>query len=95
MYAIENGAKFIYDTDDDNAPINDLSEYFHFDKHDYGLIFDCNSSMLINPYAHFGQPLIWPRGYPMVDIHKKHHNDYICGKRKTSTIQQGNFISLK
>ena len=84
-----NGAKYIYDTDDDNFPINDLSEYFSLDKHDYGLIFSCNSSKIINPYAHFGQPLIWPRGYPLSGISKTHFNNYICGKRKTSTIQQG------
>ena len=28
LYAIQNGAKCIYDTDDDNAPIHDLDEYF-------------------------------------------------------------------
>ena len=55
-------------------------------------MFDCNSSRLINPYAHFGQPTIWPRGYPMDDIHKNHHNDFICGKRKTSPIQQGDYL---
>ena len=90
MYAIENGAKYIYDTDDDNAPIHNLIDYFYFDEYDYGLIFDCkNSSQFINPYAHFGQPLIWPRGYALVDIDTNHNNSYICGKRKTSTVQQG------
>lgn len=91
LYAIRNGAKFIYDTDDDNAPIHNLNDYFIFDEFGYGLIFDCqNSPRLLNPYAHFGQPLIWPRGYPLSEIHKNHHNQYICGKRKTSTVQQGN-----
>lgn len=91
LYAIRNGAKFIYDTDDDNAPIHNLMNYFIFDEFAHGLIFDCqNSTRLINPYAHFGQPLIWPRGYPLSEIHKNHRNQYICGKRKTSTVQQGN-----
>jgi len=93
LYAIKNGAKFIYDTDDDNAPARDLLDYFIFDEFKHGLVYDCqNSSRLMNPYAHFGQPMIWPRGYPLSEIHKIHHNQYICGKRKTSTVQQGNLI---
>jgi len=89
LFAIENGARFIYDTDDDNSPIRSLSEYFVFEKSDYGLMFECSSSELINPYAHFGQPLIWPRGFPLTHVQNKHNNSYIAGKRKTSTIQQG------
>jgi hypothetical protein len=89
LFAIENGARFIYDTDDDNSPIRSLSEYFVFEKSDYGLMFACSSSELINPYAHFGQPLIWPRGFPLTHVQNKHNNSYIAGKRKTSTIQQG------
>jgi len=93
LYAIKNGAKFIYDTDDDNAPIHDLLDYFIFDEFKHGLVYDCqNSSRIMNPYAHFGQPMIWPRGYPLSEIHKIHSNQYICGKRKTSTVQQGKLI---
>ena len=77
MYAIQNGAKFIYDTDDDNRPIVNLNEYFNFNDYDYGLMIDSNdlklsSTRVLNPYAHFGQPLIWPRGYPLSEIHKTH-----------------------
>jgi len=93
LYAIKHGAKFIYDTDDDNAPARDLLDYFIFDEFKHGLVYDCQySSRIMNPYAHFGQPMIWPRGYPLSEIHKIHHNQYICGKRKTSTVQQGNLI---
>ena len=112
LYAIENGARFIYDTDDDNAPIVDLNKYFNFNDYDYGLIFDtlninsynkCSiidkdldkienellTGLVLNPYAHFGQPTIWPRGYPLSQINKNHMNKYLCGKRKASLIQQG------
>lgn len=89
LFAIQNGAKYIYDTDDDNQPLVNLTEYFNLNKYDYGLVIDCNSPRVINPYAHFGQPLIWPRGYPLSEIHKNHYNNYICGKRKTSIVQQG------
>ena len=112
LFAIENGARFIYDTDDDNAPIVDLNKYFNFDEHDYGLTFDtlniksynkCSvidqnvekiqddllNGLVLNPYAHFGQPTIWPRGYPLSQINKNHENKYSCGKRKASLVQQG------
>ena len=89
LFAIQNGAKFIYDTDDDNEPLVNLNEYFNFNKYDYGMIIDCKSPRVMNPYAHFGQPLIWPRGYPLSEIHQNHYNSYICGKRKTSYVQQG------
>ena len=62
LYAIQNGAKFIYDTDDDNKPIVNLNDYFNFKEYDYGLVFDGDAPRVLNPYAHFGQPLIWPRG---------------------------------
>ncbi len=90
LFAIENGAKYIYDTVDDNLEINNISGYFISEEYDHGLMLSCSPSQkLINPYAHFGQPLTWPRGYPLEYIRKKHYNNYISGKRKTSTIQQG------
>ena len=89
LFAIQNGAKYIYDTDDDNEPLVNLTEYFNINKYDYGMIMDCKSPKVINPYAHFGQPLIWPRGYPLNEIQKNHYNNYICGQRKTSVVQQG------
>ena len=112
LFAIENGARFIYDTDDDNSPIVDLNKYFNFDEYDYGLVFDslninsynkCTTidkdidkienellnGLVLNPYAHFGQPTIWPRGYPLSQININHMNKYLCGKRKASLIQQG------
>ena len=90
LFAIKNGAKFIYDTDDDNEPLVDLNQYFNYDEYSFGLIYDCSSSKtVINPYAHFGQPLIWPRGYPLDKIDENYENNYLSGRIKTSYIQQG------
>lgn len=91
LYAIQNGANYIYDTDDDNAPIVDLEKYFKFENYDTGLVFnqDQDSPSVLNPYAHFGQPTIWPRGYPLSAIQKTHYNNYICTERKVSYVQQG------
>jgi hypothetical protein len=89
LYAIQNGAKYIYDTDDDNAPIFDLNAYFQYGHNSYGLRMSCHvDSTVINPYVHFGQPLIWPRGYPLSQINAIHQNDYTCGLKKTSVVQK-------
>jgi len=90
LYAIRKGAKFIYDTDDTNEPIRNLIDYFDF-KNEFKteLEYDLNSPLILNPYAHFGQPTIWPRGFPLNEaINKKLHNDYILVKKSTSIIQQ-------
>ena len=94
LFAIMNGAKYIYDTDDDNSPLVDLSQYFNFDEFDLGLVFKNNSfknnnRSCVNPYAHFGQPTIWPRGFPLSEIKHNHFNEYYAGLRRSSIIQQG------
>ena len=65
LYAIENGAQVIYDTDDDNILINDRIDYLPVITK--GLIYKTNEST-VNPYAYFGQDSIWPRGYPLDKI---------------------------
>jgi len=76
LFALQNGAQFIYDTDDDNAPIVDLIDYFDLGEYDYGLVLtglendNASTSVYVNPYSHFGQPTIWPRGLPLSEINK-------------------------
>jgi len=88
LYAIQNGAQFIYDTDDDNEPIVNLVDYFDLNEFKTELEYDLNSPLILNTYAHFGQPTIWPRGFPLNEINKKLYNDYILVKKSTSIIQQ-------
>lgn len=88
LYAIKQGAGFIYDTDDDNEPITNLNKYFDFGLYKTELELDSDSPLIINPYAHFGQPTIWPRGYPLNEINKRFYNSYVCSKKPTSIIQQ-------
>lgn len=68
LYAMEHGARVIYETDDDNSARDALTG-FKFDQFD-GLERDCREeeSIFINPYSYFGQTSIWPRGYPLEDI---------------------------
>lgn len=62
LYAIEHGARIIYDTDDDNIITGDSIE---FQPVNTTMNAPSTHSITINPYAYFGQSAIWPRGYPL------------------------------
>jgi hypothetical protein len=69
LFAIENGAKIIYETDDDNLPIGALNPSsqnceLHGLKH---------ADNCVNVYGYFGQPHVWPRGYPLDKIKEGNH----------------------
>lgn len=42
-----------------------------------------------NPYGHFGQPTIWPRGFPLQSIAVVDSREYVLSKWKTPIVQQG------
>lgn len=91
LYAIDHGAKYIYETDDDNSALDGLLG-FKYVKY-RGLEMDCEApSMFVNPYAYFGQPSVWPRGYPLEMISETAVSAN-CSKFTVSTqmplIQQG------
>lgn len=71
LYAIQHGARTVYETDDDNILlVKDVRLGF-----DVGLADAASGKLLayqplenrtvVNPYIHFGQPTMWPRGYPL------------------------------
>lgn len=65
LYAIELKAKYIYETDDDNSPLDGLFG-FRYEKF-YGLESSCNeNNLFINPYNYFGQPSVWPRYFSFI-----------------------------
>ncbi|XP_055898505.1 uncharacterized protein LOC106078819 isoform X3 [Biomphalaria glabrata] len=87
LYAILNGAKFIYETDDDNRPSDNL-EGFIYTRKTSGLMYV--GKQLFNPYQHFGQSTLWPRGYPLSKIGAVNNRSYWLSSSWTSpTIQQG------
>lgn len=65
LYAIQHGAKIIYETDDDNELLADeiimLSSVM---CENYSIAHE----KLVNCYAYFGKPTIWPRGFPLNHI---------------------------
>lgn len=74
LYAISNGAKIIYETDDDNELIGDQ---LCFPTEEEIVILD-SSRNIVNVYAYFGRSGLWPRGYPLNQIHNS--NDFVVKK---------------
>jgi len=89
MYAVQHGAKIIYESDDDNIPSHGLK------------LIEENSQIVsyvpeenryaVNVYAHFGKPDVWPRGYPLRVINpgKDTEPAKAVKSKKLVPIQQG------
>ena len=76
LYAIEHGAKEIYDMDDDII-INLEEIKWAFNKNVRQRITVCsnNGTTMINPYSYFGINDIWPRGFILRDLFQKNHGN--------------------
>lgn len=69
LYALQNGAKIIYDTDDDNIP------YPFWKSRD----FHCFNKILtdkkfLNIYRYFTSVYVWPRGFPLDELLNQNEN---------------------
>lgn len=65
LYAISHGARIIYETDDDNELINGMIALSDDDELVEVYAKDKNS---VNVFSYFGQPTVWPRGFPLDEI---------------------------
>ena len=70
LFAIQHGAKEIYEIDDDIiiTNLNNINVTYNRAKYSRISIGINNSSKMINPYAYFGISDIWPRGFILNDI---------------------------
>ncbi|XP_072984860.1 probable glycosyltransferase STELLO2 [Typha latifolia] len=101
LFAIQHGAKIIFDADDRAEVIAaDLAKHFDIDlvgeatakKHPILLQYshaDPNRTV-VNPYVHFGQRSVWPRGLPLDRVgdvaHEEFYTEIFSGRQ---FIQQG------
>lgn len=85
LYAIEHGARIIYETDDDNFLIDDQIYYLP-EKID---CLSVDEKLVFNPYAYFGQLTLWPRGFPLKEIGKSNNDHNKLIKECFIPIQQG------
>ncbi|XP_041028588.1 probable glycosyltransferase STELLO1 [Juglans microcarpa x Juglans regia] len=99
LFAIQHGAKKIFDADDRGDVIDgDIGK--HFDvvlvgegaRREVILQYshDNPNRTVVNPYIHFGQRSIWPRGLPLENVGEVEHEEYyteVFGGKQF--IQQG------
>ncbi|KAJ9565431.1 hypothetical protein OSB04_001397 [Centaurea solstitialis] len=99
LFAIQHGAKKIFDADDRGEVIDDdLGK--HFDVELVGesarqevilqYTHENPNRTVVNPYIHFGQRSVWPRGLPLENVgeieHEEYYTEVFGGKQ---FIQQG------
>lgn len=87
LYAIQHGAKIIYETDDDNSPTSGQITFFQSELGDFNVY--KTESIVVNPYEHFGQSTIWPRGYPLEHIADPPSHKFVKCQGVDTSIQQG------
>nr|XP_058967256.1 uncharacterized protein LOC131793794 [Pocillopora verrucosa] len=87
LYAIQHGAKIIYETDDDNSPTSGKITFHQSELGDFNVY--KTESMVVNPYEHFGQSTIWPRGYPLEHIADPPSHKFVKCQGVDTSIQQG------
>jgi hypothetical protein len=86
LYAIQHGAKFIFETDDDNVLTEDSIVNYMTDK-SFQVFHTKNR--FINPYPNFGQPTVWPRGYPLNLIGAAPVEEFTTQSNVKVLVQQG------
>ncbi|CAL5085154.1 unnamed protein product [Urochloa decumbens] len=76
LFAVQRGARVIYDADARNAVLSgNLTRHFDvdLDQRQGGAVLlqyshaDPNRTV-VNPFVHFGQPSVWPRGLPLEKV---------------------------
>ena len=75
LYAIQHGAKEIYEIDED-IEFNNISYINNYFDDILVSYVKRNDSLMINPYPHFGDKNIWPRGFKISDIGKQTINEF-------------------
>jgi hypothetical protein len=72
LAAIQAGASCIYETDDDNAPLDSWKPRTEYISRAVEIrAADTEAPNWINVYRHFSEQNIWPRGLPLDRIHSK------------------------
>lgn len=87
LHAITDGASCIYETDDDNAP---LDSWIPRDESvTAGRMIPGGCERWVNVYRYFSSENIWPRGLPLDEIRKEMPEALPFSGAKRAPIQQG------
>lgn len=86
LHAIAAGADCLYETDDDNAPLD--SWQLRSESVAAARSIDPTNKRWVNAYRYFSSELIWPRGFPLSEIHSDVPETRMITAMR-SPIQQG------
>ena len=86
LHAIAAGAQLLYETDDDNAPLD--SWQLRSESVTAARSLDPANGRWVNAYRYFSSKLIWPRGFPLSEIHSEVPETRLVSATR-SPIQQG------
>jgi len=89
----QHGAKYIYDTDDDNFLKYDLSGFVASQQWSSHLVL-VTDNLTNNPYVHFGQSTLWPRGYPLERVGSVAERRYSVCDLTPPAVQQGSILAV-
>lgn len=67
LYAIEQGAELIYETDDDNLPYPTWQQSFPTATFTEAETY-ATDRKYVNVYSHFSKENVWPRGLPLSEV---------------------------
>lgn len=88
LYAIQHGAKFIYDTDDTIVlQTQHANLSFHLDPSASLMMYD-TAALTVNPCAHFGQKTLWLRGLPLESVREDQPNKLVQCRSTLPLVQQ-------
>ncbi|KAL5543475.1 hypothetical protein UlMin_007259 [Ulmus minor] len=85
LFAIQHGAKTIFDADDRADVIgDDLGKHFDLKLSNVDVMqerilqYNCKNPnrTVVNPYVHFGQRSVWPRGLPLENVGEVWHEEF-------------------
>ena len=67
LYAFLNGAEWVFDTDDDNIPIEGFADTLTSTR----VANVVTRDGFVNVYKYFSEEPVWPRGIPLADIQQR------------------------
>ena len=77
LFAIQHGAKEIYEIDENLEFSPDNLSFLDINVNDSFISYGKeNNQKMINPYIHFGESNIWPRGFIIRDISSEHNKTF-------------------
>ena len=77
LFAIQHGAKEIYEIDENLEFSPDNLSFLDINVNDSFISYGKeNNPKMINPYIHFGESNIWPRGFIIRDISSEHNKTF-------------------